>query len=89
MDKARRAFEAVLALCPGDQAASRSLAAVEVREGNGARALELLRESLGGPLSSKEAVLLLLKAGAYSLEGRSDEAALAADEYRRLSGGGR
>ena len=65
-------------------------AAVAISEGEGAKALEALRGAMsGGPLSSRQAVLHLMKAQAFWLEGRKEEARAALDEYLFLAGGGK
>ena len=73
-----------------DRLALAGAAAVAIGGGDGAGALEALRGAMGGsPLSSRRAVLHLMKAQALWLEGRKEEARAALDEYLFLAGGGK
>ena len=84
MDRAGRIYAALAALASPsdpDRLALAGTAAVAVSEGNGALALEALRGAMSGAaLSSRQAVLYLMKAQAYWLEGRKEEARSALDE---------
>lgn len=73
-----------------DRLALAGMAAVAISEGRGAEALEHLRAAMSGAhLSSRQAVLHLMKAQAFWLEGRREEARAALDEYLFLAGGGK
>lgn len=86
-DRAKRVFTALAALDPDDAWAKRNLAAIDVREGDGASALRHLQASLGNEaLSSRDAALHLLRAKALWLEGRKNEARRAVDEFAHLAG---
>ncbi len=92
-ERAGRLYAALAHLAPEgnpDRLALAGTAAVAIGEGNGAKALEALRGAMGGAtLSSRKAVLHLMKAQALWLEGRREEARAALDEYFFLSGGGK
>ena len=91
--RAGRIYAALAALAPEqgpDRLALEGLAALAISRGNGAKALEYLRGARGGRvLSSRQAVLHLMKAQALWLEGRREEARAALDEYLFLAGGGK
>ena len=73
-----------------DRLALAGMAAVAISEGRRAEALEHLRAAMSGAhLSSRQAVLHLMKAQAFWLEGRREEARAALDEYLFLAGGGK
>ncbi|WP_294446098.1 hypothetical protein [uncultured Mailhella sp.] len=92
-DRAARIYAALASLATPenpDRLALAGTAAVAISEGRGAKALEALRGAMGGaPLSSRQAVLHLMKAQAFWLEGRKEEARAALDEYLFLVGGGK
>lgn len=92
-DRAGRIYAALAALAPQnapDRLALAGLAAVAISAGDGAGALEALRSAMSGAaLSSRQAVLHLMKAQAFWLEGRREEARASLDEYLFLAGGGR
>ena len=92
-ERAARIYAALEALAPQeapDRQALAGAAAVAIRAGNGAKALESLRKAMNGAtLSSRNAVLHLMKAQAFWLEGRREEARAALDEYLFLVGGGK
>ena len=92
-DRAGRIYAALTALSPldnPDRLALAGTAAVAIGEGNGAKALEALRGAMSGAtLSSRQSVLHLMKAQAFWLEGRKEEARAALDEYLFLAGGGK
>ncbi|WP_273523454.1 hypothetical protein [Mailhella massiliensis] len=92
-ERAGRIYAALAALAPGhepDRLALEGLAALAIAEGRGAKALEYLRGAMGGRvLSSRQAVLHLMKAQALWLEGRREEARASLDEYLFIAGGGR
>ena len=92
-DRAGRIYAALAALAPQnapDRLALAGLAAVAISAGDGAGALEALRSAMSGAaLSSRQAVLHLMKAQAFWLEGRKEEARASLDEYLFLAGGGK
>ena len=92
-ERAGRIYAALASLASTDspdRLALAGTAAVAISEGRGAKALEALRGAMGGsPLSSRQAVLHLMKAQAFWLEGRKEEARAALDEYLFLVGGGK
>lgn len=92
-ERAGRIYDALAGLASPenpDRLALAGTAAVAISEGRGAKALEALRGAMGGAaLSSRQAVLHLMKAQAFWLEGRKEEARAALDEYLFLSGGGK
>ena len=90
-DRARRVYAAIAELSePGSadwRFAKAGLAAVAVESGNGAEALAELKDAMqGGPLSSKEATLHLLKAQALWQQGRKAEAEEARNTFLYLTG---
>ena len=90
-DRAKRVYDAIAELSePGSsdyRFAKAGLAAVAVESGQGAEALAALREAMqGGPLSSKEATLYLLKAQALWQQGRKAEAEQARNDFLYLTG---
>ena len=91
--RAGRIYAALAALAPQDEPdrlALAGMAALAIEEGQGAKALEYLRTAMGGRvLSSRHAVLHLMKAQALWLEGRREEARASLDEYLFLAGGGK
>ncbi len=91
--RAGRIYAALAALAPQnepDRLALAGLAALAIEEGQGSKALEYLRGAMGGRvLSSRHAVLHLMRAQAFWLEGRREEARAALDEYLFLVGGGK
>lgn len=92
-NRAGRIYAALAALAPRehpDRLALAGMAAVAISEGKGAAALEALRGAMSGAhLSSRQTVLHLMKAQAFWLEGRKEEARAALDEYLFLAGGGK
>ncbi len=92
-DRAGRIYAALAALAPQpapDRLALAGLAAVAISRGDGAAALEALRGAMSGAvLSSRQTVLHLMKAQAFWLEGRREEARACLDEYLFLAGGGK
>ena len=92
-ERAGRIYAALAGLAsrePPDRLALAGMAAVAISEGRGAEALEHLRAAMSGAhLSSRQAVLHLMKAQAFWLEGRREEARAALDEYLFLAGGGK
>ena len=90
-DRAKRVYDAISELSePGSsdyRFAKAGLAAVAVESGQGAEALAALKEAMqGGPLSSREATLYLLKAQALWQQGRKAEAEQARNEFLYLTG---
>ena len=90
-DRAKRVYDAIAELSESGSSdyrfAKAGLAAVAVESGQGAEALAALREAMqGGPLSSKEATLYLLKAQALWQQGRKAEAEQARNEFLYLTG---
>ena len=95
MERAKRVFAALAALaepkCP-DLQASIGLAAVALEQGRGKEALEHLRSVMENGtfkdrgLSSKEAVLYLMRAQALWMEGRREEAQDMVETYLHLMG---
>ena len=89
-DSATRIYGTLVTLSDGsDRRALAGLAALDIERGDGARALAHVRAAMDGPLSTRDAVLYLLKAQALWLEGRQAEARAARDEYIFLVGKGR
>lgn len=93
IERAGRLYDALVHLAPEgspDRLALAGAAAAAIGEENGAKALEALRGAMGGAaLSSRKAVLHLMKAQALWLEGRREEARASLNEYLFLSGGGK
>ena len=91
--RAGRIYAALAALSPRenpDRLALAGMAAVAISEGRGAEALEDLRGAMSGVhLSSRQTVFHLMKAQAFWLEGRKEEARAALDEYLFLAVGGK
>ncbi len=88
---AERYYRALARLCePGSREyrqAKAGLAAVAIDEGRAGEARELLREAEGaGPLSSRDAALILMRAQALWLQNRPEESAAALAEYRLFRG---
>ena len=89
-DRAGRIYAALAPQQAPDRLALAGLAAVAISRGNGAAALESLRGAMSGAvLSSRQTVLHLMKAQAFWLEGRREEARACLDEYLFLAGGGK
>ena len=92
-DRAGRIYAALAALAPQnapDRLALAGLAAVAISAGDGAGALEGVGSARSGAaLASRPAVLHLMKAQAFWLEGRKEEARASLDEYLFLAGGGK
>ena len=84
-ERARKIYAGLVSLAPEgkpDRNALTGLAAVAISRGEGASALEYLRAAMeGAALSSRRATLLLMKAQALWLEGRTAEAEAARDEF--------
>ena len=90
-ERSKRIYEALAELsAPGSsdwRFAQAGMAAIEVEAGRGAEALGHLKAAMeGGPLSTKDAALHLLKSQALWQQGRKAEAEAARDEFLRLSG---
>jgi len=88
-ERARKIYAALASLAPEgrpDRNALTGLAAIAISRGEGGRALEYLRAAMEGTaLSSRRSALLLMKAQALWLEGRTAEAEAARDEFLFLS----
>jgi len=87
-ERARRIYAVLSSLAPADKPdrqALAALAAIDIENGRGAEALAHLRAAMDGALSSRAAVLHLMKAQALQLEGREAEARAARDEFLFLT----
>ncbi|MBO5658642.1 MAG: hypothetical protein J6S08_04320 [Duodenibacillus sp.] len=90
-ERAKRVYAALAELSePGSsdyRFAMAGLAAVAVELGDGDEAFARVKEAMkGGPLSSRDVTLHLIKGQALWLQGRKEEAQAARDEYLYLSG---
>lgn len=87
--RARKIYAALASIAPEgrpDRNALTGLAAIAISKGEGGKALEYLRSAMEGTaLSSRRSALLLMKAQALWLEGRTAEAEAARDEFLFLS----
>ena len=88
-ERADHIYTALTALASPDRPDRLALigrAAIAINKEDGASALEMLRAAMEGMvLSSRQAVLHLMKAQALMLEGREGEARAARDEYMFLA----
>ena len=86
-DRAAVVYQALAGQNPADREARRNLAYARLKLGDARAALDELRAAMdGGPLSTAQAALHLIRAQALWNLGRTDEARRAIDAYLALAG---
>lgn len=85
-ERAKTLFAALEALDSSDLQTQRSLAVINLELGDGEASLEHINRAIKEPLSTRDAILYLVKAKALHLLGRENEAKVATEAWLAIGG---